>query len=81
MSNAQILESTTRRAPEWLGTLPIAGPWRRANAQTSCCSPPTRSTTLRIRGVITGGHRRWTLPADARSSIGDLARLAARNPH
>ena len=49
MSNPQILESTTRLSAEWLGTLRIAAPWRRANAPISCCWTRIRSRTSPIR--------------------------------
>ena len=79
MSNAQILESTTRRAAEWLGTLPDRGTveaGKRADLVILDADPLENiSNTRRITAVIAGGHYLARADLDRR-----LARLAARNP-
>jgi imidazolonepropionase-like amidohydrolase len=79
MSNAQVLESTTRRAAEWLGTLADRGtvePGKRADLVLLGADPLADiSNTRRISAVIAGGHYLPRAELDAR-----LARMAARNP-
>jgi len=79
MSNAQILESTTRRAAEWLGTLPDRGTveaGKRADLVLLAANPlDDIANTRRITAVIAGGHYLPRAELDRR-----LARLAARNP-
>jgi len=79
MSNAQILESTTRRAAEWLGTLPDRGTveaGKRADLVILDADPLENiSNTRRITAVIAGGHYLARADLDRK-----LARLAARNP-
>ena len=79
MSNAQVLEATTRRAAEWLGTLPDRGtvePGKRADLVLLDADPLEQiANTRRIAAVIAGGHYLPRAELDAR-----LARIAARNP-
>ena len=78
MSNAQILESTTRRAAEWLGTLTDRGTvevGKRADLVLLDASPLEQiANTRRISAVIAGGHYLPRAELDRR-----LARLAERN--
>ena len=81
MSNAQILESTTRRAAEWLGTLPDRGTveaGKRADLVLLDASPLENiANTRRIAAVIAGGHYLPRAELDRR-----LEKLAERNkPH
>jgi amidohydrolase family protein len=79
MSNAQILESTTRRAAEWLGVLPDRGTveaGKRADLVLLDADPlESISNTRRIAAVIAGGHYLPRAELDRR-----LERLAGRNP-
>jgi imidazolonepropionase-like amidohydrolase len=79
MSNAQILESTTRHAAEWLGTLVDRGTveaGKRADLVLLDANPLENiANTRRISAVIAGGHYLPRGELDRR-----LARLAARNP-
>lgn len=79
MSNAQVLESTTRRAAEWLGTLPDRGtvePGKRADLVLLDADPLENiANTRRISAVIAGGHYLPRAELDRR-----MAALAARNP-
>jgi len=78
MSNMQILESTTRRAAEWLGTLSDRGTvetGKRADLVLLDADPLQNiSNTRRIAAVIVGGHYLARKELDRR-----LATLAARN--
>jgi imidazolonepropionase-like amidohydrolase len=78
MSNTQILESTTRRAAEWLGTLSDRGTvetGKRADLVLLDADPLQNiSNTRRIAAVIVGGHYLARKELDRR-----LATLAARN--
>jgi imidazolonepropionase-like amidohydrolase len=79
MSNQQVLESTTRRAAEWLGTLPDRGTveaGKRADLVLLDGDPLADITnTRRISAVIVGGHYLPRAELDRR-----LTRMAARNP-
>jgi hypothetical protein len=79
MSNLQVLESTTRRAAEWLGTLADRGTveaGKRADLVLLDADPLANiSNTRRISAVIAGGHYLPRAELDRR-----LARMAARNP-
>ena len=79
MSNAQILESTTRRAAEWLGTLPDRGTvesGKRADLVLLDADPlEDIAHTRRISAVIVGGHYLPRAELERR-----LARIAERNP-
>jgi hypothetical protein len=79
LSNLQVLESTTRRAAEWLGTLPDRGTveaGKRADLVLLDANPlEDIANTRRIAAVIAGGHYLSRAELDAR-----LARMAARNP-
>lgn len=80
MSNLQVLESTTRRAAEWLGTLTDRGTveaGKRADLVLLDADPLANiANTRRISAVIAGGHYLPRAELDRR-----LARMAARNPH
>jgi hypothetical protein len=81
MSNAQILESTTRWAAEWLGTLADRGTveaGKRADFVLLDANPLENiANTRRIAGVIVGGHYLSRAELDRR-----LKKLAEANePH
>jgi imidazolonepropionase-like amidohydrolase len=79
MSNQQVLEATTRRAAEWLGTSGDRGTietGKRADLVLLDADPLTDiGNTRRIHAVIVGGV--WL---DRRRLDADLAKLAALNP-
>jgi imidazolonepropionase-like amidohydrolase len=78
MSPAQILDSTTRRAAEWLGTLADRGTvevGKRADLVLLDANPLENiANTRRIAGVIAGGHHLSRTELDRR-----LKKLADRN--
>lgn len=81
MSNAQILESTTRRSAEWLGTLADRGTveaGKRADLVLLDATPLENiANTRRIAGVIVAGHYLSRAELDRR-----LKKLAEPNePH
>jgi hypothetical protein len=79
MSNTQILEGSTRRAAEWLGTLADRGTveaGKRADLVLLDANPlDDISNTRRIAAVIAGGHHLPRAELTRR-----LAAMAARNP-
>jgi imidazolonepropionase-like amidohydrolase len=78
MTNLQVLESTTRRAAEWLGALPDRGTveaGKRADLVLLDANPlEDISNTRRIAAVIVGGNYLSRAELDRR-----MAHLAARN--
>ena len=78
MTPVQVLESTTRRAAEWLGTLPDRGTveaGKRADLVLLDANPlESIANTRRISAVIVGGHHLPRAELDRR-----MAKLAARN--
>jgi len=77
MSNLQVLESTTRLAAEWLGTIKDRGtvePGKRADLVLLDANPLENiSNTRRIAAVITNGHYLPRVELDRR-----LRRIADR---